>query len=102
MSPWLPSCCCDRTAWSAAPSRKPTMTLFSHHLMRHRFLLLAIATVLVLPLFLKSASLATEVLIFALAAVGCNLLLGYTGLMSFGQGIFLGLGSYAGGLALLH
>lgn len=34
--------------------------------------------------------------------MACNLLLGYTGLMSFGQGIFYGLGSYAAGLLLLH
>jgi branched-chain amino acid transport system permease protein len=67
-----------------------------------RFTLLVIATVLVLPLTLDSGTLATEVLIYALAALGCNLLLGYTGLMSFGQGIFLGLGSYATGLTLLH
>jgi branched-chain amino acid transport system permease protein len=67
-----------------------------------RFTLLVIATVLILPLTLNSGTLATEVLIFSLAALGCNLLLGYTGLMSFGQGIFLGLGSYATGLTLLH
>ncbi len=71
-------------------------------LKRYRYLLLSIVTVLLLPAMLSSASLATEVLIFALAALGCNLLLGYTGLMSFGQGIFLGLGSYAAGLALLY
>ncbi|PUA16293.1 branched-chain amino acid ABC transporter permease [Glaciimonas sp. PCH181] len=68
----------------------------------YRFTLLVIATVLILPLIVSSGTLATEVLIFALAALGCNLLLGYTGLMSFGQGIFLGLGSYATGLSLLH
>lgn len=71
-------------------------------LTRYRNILLALATVLLLPLSLKSGSLAAEVLIFALATLGCNLLLGYTGLMSFGQGIFFGLGSYAAGLALLH
>ncbi|HZW23338.1 branched-chain amino acid ABC transporter permease [Noviherbaspirillum sp.] len=71
-------------------------------LCQYRHLAMAVATVVVLPLVLTSGSLATEVLIFALAALGCNLLLGYTGLMSFGQGIFLGLGSYAAGLALLH
>lgn len=71
-------------------------------LKRYRYLLLSIVIVLLLPAMLSSASLATEVLIFALAALGCNLLLGYTGLMSFGQGIFLGLGSYAAGLALLY
>jgi branched-chain amino acid transport system permease protein len=49
---------------------------------------------------LRSGSLATEVLVFALAALGCNLLLGFTGLLSFGQGIFFGLGSYTAGLVL--
>ncbi|OAK65785.1 ABC transporter permease [Variovorax paradoxus] len=56
--------------------------------------LLALAAALGLPLVLSSGSLASEVLIYALAALGCNLLLGYTGLLSFGQGIFFGLGSY--------
>ncbi|GAB2892889.1 branched-chain amino acid ABC transporter permease [Paralcaligenes ginsengisoli] len=67
---------------------------------KHRFLLLALAAVLLLPLLLKSGSLATEVLIYALAALACNVLLGYTGLLSFGQGIFFGAGSYALGIAL--
>jgi len=67
-----------------------------------RFTLLAIAVTLLLPLFMSSGTLATEVLIYALAALGCNLLLGYTGLMSFGQGIFFGIGSYATGIALLQ
>ncbi|HEY1090886.1 MAG TPA: branched-chain amino acid ABC transporter permease, partial [Burkholderiaceae bacterium] len=56
--------------------------------------LLALLVTLALPLCMRSGSLASEVLIYALAAVGCNLLLGYTGLLSFGQGIFFGLGSY--------
>lgn len=56
--------------------------------------LLALLAALALPLMLRSGSLASEVLIYALAALGCNLLLGYTGLLSFGQGIFFGLGSY--------
>ncbi|EJM95986.1 ABC-type branched-chain amino acid transport system, permease component [Herbaspirillum sp. YR522] len=63
---------------------------------------MAAVVVLALPLLLASGSLASELLIFALAAMACNLLLGYTGLMSFGQGIFYGLGSYASGLLLLH
>lgn len=72
------------------------------HLKHYRFTLLALAVALLLPLCVSSGTLATEVLIYALAALGCNLLLGYTGLMSFGQGIFLGVGSYATGLALIH
>lgn len=62
-------------------------------------ILLGLAVVLAMPLFLQSGSLASEVLIFGLAAMGCNLLLGYTGLLSFGQGIFFGMGSYT--IALL-
>ncbi len=67
---------------------------------KHFHLLLALAVVLVMPLTMHSGSLASEVLIFGLAAMGCNLLLGYTGLLSFGQGIFFGLGSYTIALTL--
>ena len=70
------------------------------HLRKHFHLLLALAVVLVMPLAMQSGSLASEVLIFGLAAMGCNLLLGYTGLLSFGQGIFFGLGSYTIALTL--
>ncbi len=49
---------------------------------------------------LPSVSLATEVLIFAIAVSGCTLLLGYAGLMSFGQSVFFGGGSYLTAFAL--
>ncbi|OZI37644.1 branched-chain amino acid ABC transporter permease [Bordetella genomosp. 10] len=61
---------------------------------------LSLAVVLILPLTLDSGTLATEVLVYALAVLGCNLLLGYTGLLSFGQGIFFGVGSYALGILM--
>lgn len=61
---------------------------------------LAALTVLLLPLVLTSGILAGEILVFALVAAACNLLLGYTGLLSFGQGIFFGVGSYAAGILL--
>lgn len=67
---------------------------------KHFHWLLALAVVLLMPLTMQSGSLASEVLIFGLAAMGCNLLLGYTGLLSFGQGIFFGLGSYTIALTL--
>lgn len=66
-----------------------------------QFCLAALVAIL-LPLCLSSGTLATEILIYALAAVACNLLLGYTGLLSLGQGIFFGLGSYCVGLMLLR
>ncbi|MFH2130980.1 MAG: branched-chain amino acid ABC transporter permease [bacterium] len=40
--------------------------------------------------------------IFALYCVTVNLLLGYTGLLSFGQGLYFGMGAYATALALTH
>lgn len=67
---------------------------------KHTHLFLALSVVLVMPLLMQSGSLASEVLIFGLAAMGCNLLLGFTGLLSFGQGIFFGLGSYTLALTL--
>lgn len=67
---------------------------------KHLHFLLALAVVLLMPLLMQSGSLASEVLIFGLAAMGCNLLLGFTGLLSFGQGVFFGLGSYTIALTL--
>jgi len=64
---------------------------------------LLLATVLVLvPLVFPHfyLLLATEVLIMGLFAVAFNLLLGYTGMVSFGHAAFYGLGAYACGLLL--
>ncbi len=44
----------------------------------------------------------TEVLIMGLFAMGFNLLLGYTGLLSFGQAGFFGVGAYTVALVLSH
>ncbi|MCL4767143.1 MAG: branched-chain amino acid ABC transporter permease [Hyphomicrobiaceae bacterium] len=76
--------------------------------MRRRPLLLeptflaSIVVVLILPVVLPSVAMATEALIFVIASLGCTLLLGYVGLLSFGQAIFFGVGAYACGLALIH
>ena len=58
------------------------------------------ALVLVLPGLMGSVATASVVLVFAIAAASCNLLLGYAGLLSFAQGSFFGVGSYVIGLAL--
>jgi len=42
----------------------------------------------------------SEILIMGLMAISFNLLLGYTGLLSFGQGAFFGLGAYSTALML--
>ena len=67
---------------------------------KYTHFIFAAVVVAAMPLLMQSGSLASEVLIFALAAMGCNLLLGFTGLLSFGQGIFFGLGSYTVALLL--
>lgn len=64
--------------------------------------LAALAAVILLPLVLPATTLASQILIFALATLACNLLLGFTGLLSFGQGMFFGAGAYIGALAMLH
>ncbi|GAC1548532.1 MAG: branched-chain amino acid ABC transporter ATP-binding protein/permease [Beijerinckiaceae bacterium] len=55
-----------------------------------------------LPRIGSTASLATEIAIYALYGLGFNLLLGYTGLVSFGASAFFGAASYAAGIAMLH
>ena len=53
-----------------------------------------------LPLFGGYTALAARVLVFALAAMSFNLLLGFTGIMSFGHAAYFGLGAYGCGLFL--
>ena len=60
---------------------------------------LVIATMAVLP-FLISTILAAQIAIFATAALSVTLLLGLAGLLSFGQGLYLGIGAYVAGLLL--
>lgn len=66
-------------------------------------MLLAFALFLSLPLWITPIGLypylGVEILIWALYALSFNLLLGYTGLPSFGHGAYFGIGAYAFGLA---
>jgi branched-chain amino acid transport system ATP-binding protein len=50
----------------------------------------------------STVSLGTEIVIFTLLAIAYNLLMGYTGLVSFGHSAFFGLGGYGAGLVQLH
>jgi branched-chain amino acid transport system permease protein len=63
------------------------------------------AVFLILPAFimrLGGMSLAIEVMIWVIFAMGFNILLGYTGLPSFGHGLFFGTGAYICGLIQQH
>jgi branched-chain amino acid transport system permease protein len=55
-----------------------------------------------MPFIGRYISLGTEVVIWALFALGFNILLGYTGLPSFGHGAFFGVGAYAAGIFFLR
>lgn len=47
-------------------------------------------------------SLGTQIAIYAIAAIGLDLLIGYTGLSSFGHAGFFGLGGYVVGILAFH
>ncbi|MEE4264377.1 MAG: branched-chain amino acid ABC transporter permease [Desulfobacteraceae bacterium] len=65
--------------------------------------IIALAVILLfLPFVLPYKSLTPEILIYALGAVAFNILLGYTGMLSFGQGALFGVGAYMTGLMLIH
>src|SRR5512136_3119758 len=57
---------------------------------------------LLLPFLTPYHSLATEMLIFAIFAVGYDIVFGYTGLLSFGHAMFFGVGAYAMALVLIR
>ena len=69
-------------------------------------LVLAAGALIALPFVLPAAGLsvtsATEVVIFAIACLALNILVGYTGLVSFGHGAWFGLGAYAAALSQRH
>ena len=44
----------------------------------------------------------TRVMVYAMAAIGLNLLIGYTGLVSFGHALYLALGAYAVAIPAFH
>ncbi len=68
------------------------------------FLLAVIAVLAIVPLIfgIYYSNVVVLFAIFALYAVSYNLLLGYTGLLSFGNAMFFGGGAYATALALTH
>jgi len=73
-------------------------------LVRHRQLLIVWALLLTVPVWLPMlggyTALAGRVVVFALAAMSFNMLLGFTGIMSFGHAAYFGLGAYGCGLFL--
>ena len=80
--------------------------LLSHDLPRNRWLaaaLLGIFVVLALAPFLfpgaKSMSVVAKILVFILLVASYDLLLGYTGIVSFAHTMFFGIGAYGNAIA---
>lgn len=63
-----------------------------------------LAVPIVLPMLGASfwVNVIAEILIWSLLAASVNLLLGYVGLLSFGQALYFGVGMYGAALAVLH
>jgi ABC-type branched-subunit amino acid transport system ATPase component/ABC-type branched-subunit amino acid transport system permease subunit len=73
---------------------------------KYQPLLIAALALIALPfamrLFGLTVNTASMVVILAIAAMGLNLVVGYTGLVSFGHGAWFGIGAYAAGLIQKH
>lgn len=73
---------------------------------KHLPLWTAFAALVALPPAMLALGLTVDtaavVVIFAIAAMGLNMLVGYTGLTSFGHSAWFGIGAYAGALAQRH
>src|SRR5713226_1868259 len=69
----------------------------------HLPLAIAALTLALLPFMLDVVGLplrtAIDVVVYAIACMGLNILVGYTGLVSFGHGAWFGLGAYAAALS---
>src|SRR4249920_1211945 len=69
----------------------------------HTPIVIAALSLAVLPFALDVAGLplrsSVDVVAFAIACMGLNILVGYTGLVSFGHGAWFGLGAYAAALS---
>jgi ABC-type branched-subunit amino acid transport system ATPase component/ABC-type branched-subunit amino acid transport system permease subunit len=69
-------------------------------------LLISAIGLAVLPFVLDRVGLplrsSVDVVVFAIACLGLNVLVGYTGLVSFGHGAWFGLGAYAAALSQRH
>src|SRR5215207_2432002 len=69
-------------------------------------LLIAAVALAIMPYVLDRVGLplrsSIDVVVFAIACLGLNVLVGYTGLVSFGHGAWFGLGAYAAALSQRH
>lgn len=87
------------------PADKPHVSILDHSL-RLRWSLPLLLLLVLLPVIAHSLnesfyiSVASRILIFALAATSLNLILGFGGMISFGHAAFVGIGAYTVGILM--
>lgn len=57
---------------------------------------------IIFPFVVPYKALATQIIIWGLFALGYNVCLGYTGMLSFGHSAFFGMGAYTAGIVLIR
>lgn len=82
---------------AATRAGKPIVRIVAGFLQRHAWLILALVLLVIIPALASTFRLGLygKYLSFGFCAVGLVLCWGYGGILSLGQGIFFGLGSYA-------
>src|ERR1700757_1278455 len=87
---------------AAVAAKQPSASASPRWVMLAVIWALLIAVPYWLPLLGGYTALAGRVLVFGLAAMGLNILLGFTGVLSFGHAAYFGLGAYGAGLTLRY
>ena len=70
-------------------------------MMKNKYSFIALIIFLFVGPFLFPNATIAEMLIFGIVAISTNIMLGYTGMLSFGQALFFGTSAYISGLMLL-
>jgi len=65
-------------------------------------LFFTVAFLFIFPFIVPYRALATEIIIWGLFALGYNVCLGYTGMLSFGHAAYFGMGAYTTGIVLIR
>ena len=73
---------------------------------KYRPLVVGVVALVLLPFAMRMLGLginsASQIVCFAIAALGLNMLVGFTGLTSFGHSAWFGIGAYAAAIAQTH
>src|SRR5262249_7479118 len=92
--------------WAARRADREVRMTLASPAEKYRPLLIAAVALIALPLLLRALGLSLNTGVWivarAIATMGLNLCIGYTGLVSFGHSTWFGIGAYAAGLIQLH